>query len=349
MNKMNNQAVEISRYITSFLTAYAPAHLTNSEHTLRTYETAITLYIGYLESVCNVKAKDFSSQCFERKQIEGWLKWLSEERGCTPDTCNIRLSSLRAFLRYLSSQNVKYIYLSTEAKSIPLRHTVKKKVKGLSRDSVKAILAEPDLATNSGIRDETFLVMLYATAARLDEILSLKIENVRLGTKKPYITISGKGNVIRTLYLLPKAVEHLKRYMEVFHGNSLKPESYVFYSRNNGLSGKLSQAAIRKMLTKYAKQAHAKCPDVPLDLHAHQFRHAKASHWLEDGMNIVQISLLLGHAHLQTTMIYLDITTEQEAAALATLEDESVKGTLPKWNPQKDSLSALCGLRKLKN
>jgi len=42
-------------------------------------------------------------------------------------------------------------------------------------------------------------------------------------------------------------------------------------------------------------------------------------------MNILQISFLLGHAQLQTTMVYLDVTTEQEAKALATLEDENDK------------------------
>ncbi len=67
------------------------------------------------------------------------------------------------------------------------------------------------------------------------------------------------------------------------------------------------------------------CDEVPMDLHAHQLRHAKASHWLEDGMNIVQISFLLGHEQLQTTMVYLDITIEQELKALATLEDENDK------------------------
>ena len=41
-----------------------------------------------------------------------------------------------------------------------------------------------------------------------------------------------------------------------------------------------------------------------MNLHAHQIRHAKASHWLEDGMNIVQISFLLGHADVKTTMVY---------------------------------------------
>lgn len=45
---------------------------------------------------------------------------------------------------------------------------------------------------------------------------------------------------------------------------------------------KLSQSAVRKMTKKYASACHEKCADVPLDLHAHQFRHAKASHWLED-------------------------------------------------------------------
>ena len=64
-------------------------------------------------------------------------------------------------------------------------------------------------------------------------------------------------------------------------------------------------------------------------------------------MNIAQISFLLGHSQLETTMIYLDITMEQEAAALATLEDESDRNAVPKWNPDTDSLSSICGLRKL--
>ena len=82
-------------------------------------------------------------------------------------------------------------------------------------------------------------------------------------------------------------------------------------------------------------------------MHAHQFRHAKASHWLEDGMNIVQISFLLGHAQLQTTMIYMDITIEQEAKAMATLESENDKKVTAKWKNTDTSISSLCGISKL--
>ena len=113
------------------------------------------------------------------------------------------------------------------------------------------------------------------------------------------------------------------------------------------MNTKLSQQTVHKVLRKYAASANEKCQDVPLDLHAHQFRHAKASHWVEDGMNIVQISFLLGHSSVDTTMVYLDITTEQEMKALATLEDEKNQNVSVKWDPSKDTLSDLCRLRKM--
>lgn len=75
---------------------------------------------------------------------------------------------------------------------------------------------------------------------------------------------------------------------------------------------------------------------------------AKASHWLEDGLNIVQISYLLGHAQLQTTMVYLDISLEQKKEALATLEDEKDKNVKAKWKRSGNSLSAFCGLKEIK-
>ena len=140
----------------------------------------------------------------------------------------------------------------------------------------------------------------------------------------------------------------MKRYLKKYHGGSPDPEAYVFYSRNTGPRGKMSQTAISKMLKKHAKKAHENCDDVPFDLHAHQFRHAKASHWLEDGMNIVQISFLLGHEQLQTTMVYIDIATEQEAQALATLEDEADKKVPAKWKTDGKNLTDFCGLKPLK-
>ena len=172
----------------------------------------------------------------------------------------------------------------------------------------------------------------------------MKVGQLHLNEPKPFATVMGKGSKPRTLYLLPKAVAHLTAYMKEYHPEG-RQERFLFYSRNHNAYGKLTQPAIDKRLKLYAQRAHEKCPEVPLNLHAHQFRHAKSSHWLEDGMNIVQVSLLMGHAHIQTTMGYLDITTEQESKALATLEDENEAKLSKKWKGRESSLLALCGLQ----
>ena len=272
-----------------------------------------------------------------------------QQRDCSAETCNNRLASLRAFLKYLGSREISMLYLLEDATRIPRKKEVRKKVKGMSKKAVQVLLSVPDLSTKAGRRDLALMITIYSTAIRIDEILSLKIEQLHLYAEKPNVTIIGKGSKIRTLYLLPKAVAHLKKYLKEFHGNAPNPQAYIFYSRNTGIHGKMSQTAVNKQLKKHAKSAHEMCEEVPLDLHAHQLRHAKASHWLEDGMNIVQISFLLGHEQLQTTMVYIDITVEQELKALATLEDENDKKISKKWKNVKGGLAEFCGVKLMKN
>jgi len=347
LKKANAEARELARHIYVFLDNYAPNQLTTSEHTLKSYNSAITQYIGFLAEVKFISSETLSSRCFEMPLIEEWRKWLNKSRGCSPETCNIRLSSLRVFLKYLASRDIKYLYLYNDSTKINFLQTVKKQVTGMSREAIKALLTVPDQRTRTGKRDVTFMLLLYGTAARLDEVLDLKISQLCLDTKKPYATIVGKGGTIRTLYLLPQVVAYLRSYLKEFHDGNPNPDDYLFYSRNKGKGGKLTQPAIAKMLKKHANTAHKTHSDVPLGLHAHQFRHAKASHWLEDGMNIVQISFLLGHANIETTMVYLDITTDAEAKAMATLEDENDAKVTKKWKSDNTDLSSFCGLRSL--
>ncbi|MCM1345397.1 MAG: site-specific integrase [Muribaculaceae bacterium] len=348
MKSKNTEALELAKYISGFISEYAPSHLTNSGNTVRSYESALTLYIYYLETQCRVTPDKFKAACFDQEHIEGWMKWLSGERKCSATTCNNRLSAMRAFTRYLSSRDIKYLPLNTGAVAVPYRKAARKKISGIPREAVKAILAEPDVHSRAGLRDVTLMVTLYATAARINELLSLRVCDIHLDAQKPYAVITGKGGKIRTLYLLPKAVGFLEAYMKKYHGDTPGQGDLLFFSPIYGKDSKLSQQAVLKLLRKYAEAAHEKCDDVPLNLHAHQFRHAKATHWLEDGMNIVQISFLLGHSSVETTMAYLDITTEQELKALETIEDEKNKNVSPKWDSQKDTLFNLCGLRKPK-
>lgn len=105
--------------------------------------------------------------------------------------------------------------------------------------------------------------------------------------------------------------------------NQRRTWKYIYsIPRVGGKYVKLTEPALDKRIKIYAADAHKKCPEVLLDTHAHQFRHAKATHWLEEGINIIQLSFLLGNASLDTTMRYLDITTDDKRKSLSILEGE---------------------------
>jgi site-specific recombinase XerD len=130
---------------------------------------------------------------------------------------------------------------------------------------------------------------------------------------------------------------YLKKYFSLNSDN----ERYLFYSNYKGSFCKLSQEAVRKQLIKYVQAAHQQCKDVPLDFHSHQFRHSMSVHRLENDMNIVQLSKELGHASIETTMVYLDVVPGKKEQAIAELESENVKGLSRKWERQTQKLGEL--------
>jgi site-specific recombinase XerD len=348
MKKACKESIILAKHIHTFLAEHVPSQKSRSEHTLKSYEYAISLYIGFLEAEKKISPEKLCCSSFDKSTIEEWLTWLANNRGCSPGTCNNRLASLRVFLKYLGERDVSMRYLYVAATGIHRRKEPRRKVSGMSKKAVQALMVAPDISTTAGRRDLALIVTMYSTAARIDEVLSMKVGQLHFETQKPYVNVIGKGDKIRTLYLLPKAVVHIKKYVKEHHGETPNESAYVFYSRNTGPHGKLSQTAINKRLKQHAVTARQSCAEVPESLHAHQLRHAKASHWLEDGMNIVQISFLLGHEQVETTMAYLDVTTEQEMEALATLEDENDRKIPKKWKTEKGSLANFCGIREIR-
>lgn len=332
-------ALEIAKHYVNWID---DSVISKSANTTRSYEFSIQLYIEFLETVKVIHSTSFSSSNdFSQDTIKDWLSWLRNVRGSTPESCNIRFSSLKAFLRYLGGRNIKYRYLYIDTLNINRLKERKRKVEGMTEAAVKALMEEPDVHTTTGYRDLVFMAFLYGTAARLDETLSLKLSDLKLDVKDSYVTVCGKGNKLRTLYLPPKLVVNLKKYIKKFHGTHPDMENHLFFSRVKGSKSKITQEAMNKRLKIYAKGAHTGCEDVPLNLHCHQFRHAKATHLLKDGMNIVQLSKILGHVQLTTTMDYLDITIDMKAKAMISMEDEKTRTIPQKWNKGKDKLSTL--------
>lgn len=344
MAAVSAEALALGRLVRDFCWDWAPRNLTSSEHTLRSYRTAVTLYLTWLTSL-GVTPETLSAADFGDEAIERWLGWLSDERGNCPRTCNARLAAIRKLLSFVSRREPTLAGLEAQAASVEERKGPKRKVEGLTRDAVAALMAAPDQATACGRRDLALMVTLYATACRVSELLALRVSDLELDGPDPHAVLTGKGNKSRAAFLPDKDVAHLRRHLLETLGEDPDPGAYVFWSRNHAKGERpLSSSAVTKLLKKHAVTAHESCADVPLGVTPHRFRHARASHWLSDGMSVAQVSLMLGHASIQTTMDYLDITVEQLADAMSAVpgapeaEERRYKGERAR------SLLAFCGM-----
>lgn len=338
MKNNKKESNEIANHINKFIRVYCPSSKTSSEHTIKSYRLALTLFMDFLEEKKKISINQLSYDCFKAETIDEWLIWLMNEKDCKPQSANVRLSSLKAFLKYLSIHDITLSYLSLAA-SVKKRKAPKIKVKGMSKEGVKALLTTIDQSTQTGRRDLAMFILLYNIAARIDEILSLKIKNVRLNVSKPNVTITGKH---RSLGLNPKTVQYLNKFVSEYHGMRPNEDDFLFYSKIKGKKEKLTQPAVTKQLKKWAVIANKVCPEVPVTLHPHQIRHAAATHWMENGMNVGEIQYLLGHENIQTTMVYLEITVTQEASAMKKIMTKEEADQPKLWKEDIRKLRDLC-------
>ena len=343
-----DEAAMIGSLVHDFCWHYAPSHLTGSEHTLRGYRTALELYLTYLESV-GVTSENLSADDLCRKRIEGWLEWLADERGNSPQTCNARLSSLRAFCKYASGHEVTLAHVYAEAKSVPNRKAPKTKVKSLTREAVLALTSAPDASEAQGRRDRALLSALYATACRISELLGLRVRDLHLGADEPFVAVTCKGGSAREVFVPERAAEHVRRHVEETLGPDPSPDAFVFWSRERGEAGDgpLTPGAVTKMMQRHAREVHGNCPDLPTDVTPHRLRHARATHWLDEGLSVAQVSKLLGHSNIQTTMDYLDISVDAKAKAMSHVPGVPEEQREPLWKRQGAmSLLELCGFKR---
>lgn len=334
------EAALVARLIHDFLGTHAPTVITDSPNTLRSYRDALSLYLSYLESR-GVTPGSLSRDHFGREWLEGFVAWLKEVRGNSNGTCNVRLSCLRTFLEYAGGREPGMLGPHVEAGLIRRQSSEGRKVSGMSREAVRAMLAAPDTSNARGRRDVAFLTLMYSTAARLDEVRTLTAGRVALDADTPHVTVRGKGGRMRTCYLLPKTAALLRAYASEALGDDPDPGSLLFESPVKP-GCPLSERAWDKRIKAIAAIAHETCADVPLDAHCHQLRHSKASHWVEDKVSVAEVQRLLGHRQLATTMRYIDSLVPREAEALATIEGET--GAEKRWRREDGSLKGFCGL-----
>lgn len=307
--------------INDYFTLYLPNYKSASEHTLRSYRKAVEELLEFIKEKHRITLFEVSFDRITRELLQEFMIYLRREKNCKDSTCNQRLACIKAFLKYCSESDaslVKY-YLCTEGIAVR-RGQENDLIDYLSEKAVRTIIAQPDISTDVGLRDMFFMILLYDSGARVDEMLNARICDLRAESPAT-ILLFGKGKKYRQVPLSAKTVGHYKKYLQRFHpGEDAKSREYIFYTIHRGERFRMSDNNVRNFMRRYGNEAREVCPEIPEIVHPHMFRHSRAMHLYQGGMDLTLVSQWLGHANLQTTLIYAHADTEQKRKAIELAE-----------------------------
>ena len=193
---------------------------------------------------------------------------------------------------------------------------VKRLPKAVSVEDIQRLLAVPDRETATGLRNRAMLEFLYATGARVSEMLNADIDDVHFEgtltdedgnqiTLPGYVRLFGKGSKERLVPLGNYAHKAIQDYLVrgrpalVAHG---KGTAALFV---NGRGGRLGRQGAWLILKEAAEAA-----GLSADFSPHSMRHSFATHLLQGGADIRVVQELLGHASIATTQVYTKVTPE---------------------------------------
>lgn len=193
---------------------------------------------------------------------------------------------------------------------------VKRLPKAVSVEDIQRLLAVPDRETATGLRNRAILEFLYATGARVSEMLNADIDDVHFEgtltdedgnqiTLPGYVRLFGKGNKERLVPIGSYAQKAIQDYLVrarpslVAHG---KGTAALFV---NGRGGRLGRQGAWLILKEAAEAA-----GISSDFSPHSMRHSFATHLLQGGADIRVVQELLGHASIATTQVYTKVTPE---------------------------------------
>lgn len=322
--------LDFPEYLASYLSSYLPLQLGASTNTIKSYRDSFTIFLRYCRDELKIKPEKLTIQMLNRKMLKKYLLWLEDERGCSISTCNHRLTTIHAFLRYVSIENPEHLNICNELLAIRSKRVPVKSLNYLSIDELKEIFSKPNIHTENGKRDLAILTLLYDSGARVQEIIDLKLRDIRLQNPAT-VKLSGKGNKARIVPLMPDTAKILSQYIESLSISD--SQQHLFINRRKD---KLSRSGIKFIISKYVSMANSgKNPLTISKITPHVFRHSKAMHLVQANVNIIYIRDLLGHVSVQTTEIYAKTDSEAKRKAL----EQASKNIVPetKYTKQKEN------------
>jgi len=322
---------DFAKVLSNYLAIYLPGQCNASPNTIKSYRDTFKLLLLYCKQNCHLPIQQLCLKQLDKTLIIGFLNWLEKVRNNSVSTRNQRLACIHGFYQFVQLEEPIGLLLYQQILSIPIKKTQTQTINHLTPDALKLILDQPDLSKTRGRRDLTLLSVLYDSGARVQELVDLKLKDIRLNYP-PVLTLTGKGRKTRQVPIMSNTEALLKHYMdETFSAQNEQQDHPLFFNRQRR---KMTRAGISYILDKYVSQARVKSSIIPNKVSPHVIRHTKAMLLLQAGVNLIYIRDPLGHVDIETTEIYARADTEMKRKALENAYPDIVGNNQPNW--QKD-------------
>jgi len=270
-----------------------------SETTVANRESYLALFIGWSEERGLTRPSEITKPILERYQRHLYHYRKENGQPLTFRSQYSRLVPVRAFFKWLTRQNVLLYNPASELELPRLEHRLPKHV--LSEREAQAVLVQADTAEPLGVRDRAILETLYSTGMRRMELVGLGLYDLDLDRGTLMIR-QGKGKKDRMVPIGERAIVWIEKYRsDVRPQFVMEPDEGVLFLTAEG--DRFSPNGMTSLVRNYVLKA-----DLGKRGACHLFRHTMATQMLENGADIRFIQQMLGHAKLETTQIYTQVS-----------------------------------------
>lgn len=300
--------------IQQFFTEYLVVQRAVSPRTVACYRDALMLFLDFTSQQLKKVPTSLKLNDIQPNLILAFLDHLERDRHNAVRSRNLRLTALRAFLKFAGRRDVASLHVVERALAVPMKRFERPMLGFLTREEMLAVLGQPG-DTWISRRDHLLLAMLYNTGARVSEIIGVRVADVILDGGA-CVHLHGKGRKQRSIPLWHTTTVEIRSWLRL--NPTLHSEAALLPNRDQQA---MSRSNVVQRLELAVARAAIQAPSIlQKRVSPHTLRHTTAMHLLQSGVPFNVIALWLGHESATTTHRYVEADLAMKEKALARLE-----------------------------
>ncbi|MGH9609409.1 MAG: site-specific tyrosine recombinase/integron integrase [Bryobacteraceae bacterium] len=264
-----------------------------SAHTLRNYGSDLEQFANYFEP------PGADALAIEQLDLPLMREWLASlyDRKLADLSVRRNLAAVRSMFKFLRQEGILETNAAARLRTPKAKQRLPEVMSAEKTNRlIDAVEAGEPVEKPSRERDLAVLELLYGCGIRVGELVGVDLNDMDLG--EGWLRVRGKGNKERQVPIGERAAAAVEQYLAVRHAPPEEPALFL-----NSRKKRLSDRQVRRLVKFYALAATGDS-----SVHPHSFRHAYATHLLNDGADLRSIQELLGHARLSTTQKYTQVS-----------------------------------------